>query len=140
MAEYNGNDIYLRLNSVDIEARWRQVDLSLDRGDEDVSAGAGIAWEKHAGKLMSTKCKISLIYDDTQAAADQAALYVVGGVVAMVYGPEGNAAGKPCHNQNYLITNISGPTTGHDKPAVMVEYDMISTGVPTKNFYAGDTF
>jgi hypothetical protein len=140
MAEYNGNDIYLRVNAVDVEGRWREFDMSLDRGDEDVSAGAGIEWEKHNDKLKSVKAKLSVIYDDVAAAADFAALWTVTGKVAVIYGPEGSATGKPCHNQSFLITSISGPTTGHDKPAVMVEMDMISTGVPTKNIYAGDTF
>ncbi len=140
MAEYNGNNISLTMNGIDIKARWRTMDLSLSVGDEDVSAGAGIEWEKHASKLKSSSAKISLIYNDTQAAADYAALWTTSQVVDVVYGPEGSATGKPCHHQSFLITGITGPTTGHDKPAVMVEFDMIGTGVPTKNIYAGDTF
>lgn len=140
MAEYNGNGIYINVNGINVAARWRQFDISLDRGDEDVSAGAGIEWEKHNDKLKSAKAKLSAIYDDVQAAVDFAALWTTTGKVVVIYGPEGNAVGKPCHNQSWLITSIAGPTTGHDKPAVMVEMDMISTGVPTKNIYAGDTF
>lgn len=140
MATLNGNDVYLHMNNVDITARWRQMDLSISVGDEDISAGAGIDWEKHAGKLISAKAKISLVYDDAAAATDFAALWTANQQVAVVYGPEGNASGKPCHNQTFLITGISGPTTGHDKPTVMVEFDLVGNGVPTKNIYAGDTF
>jgi hypothetical protein len=139
MAEYNSNDIYLTINGVSVTARWRSFDLSLSVGDEDTSAGTG-EWEKHSAKLLGTKAKASLVYDDTQMATDQAALWTTTQKVAVVYGPEGNTAGKPCHNQTFLITGITGPTTGHDKPLVMWEFDMVGTGTPTKNIYAGDTF
>ena len=61
-------------------------------------------------------------------------------IIAVVYGPEGNTAGKPKHDQDFKINSINGPTTGHDKPAVMLEYEVVSTGVPRSNFYEGDTF
>lgn len=140
MPEYNGNDIYLTMNAVDITARWRSFEMSLGIGDEDVSAGAGIGWEKHASKLKVVQGTIVLVYDDTAAAADQAALYTADSIVAVVYGPEGNAAGKPKHDQDFLITGISGPTTNHDKTLVTLEYSVTSTGEPTSDIYEGDTF
>jgi hypothetical protein len=140
MPEYNGNDIYLRINSVNVEARWRSFDPKISIGDEDVSAGAGIDWEKHASKLRNVSATITLVYDDTQAATDMAALVTSNDVVAIVYGPEGSAAGKPCHSQSFKVNGVSGPTTNHDKTLVTLAYDLISTGVPTKNIYAGDTF
>lgn len=140
MAEFNGNDVYLRFNGVDVEARWRTMEISRSVGDEDVSAGAGVEYEKHAAKLKSATAKISLIYDDTQAATDIAALHTTSSVVAVVYGPEGNTAGKPCDSRNWLITGISGPSTGHDKPLVMLEFDLVATGTPTKDIHKGETF
>ena len=105
-----------------------------------MSAGANVDWEKHASKLMNVQAKITLIYDDVAAAADFAALWTATQVMAVEHGPEGNASGKPRHLQNFKINSISGPTTGHDKPAVILEFDLISTGVPTANVYAGDSF
>lgn len=140
MPEYNGNNIYLTMNAVDVKARWRSFDMKLSIGDEDVSAGANVAWEKHASKLRNIGGTITLVYDDTAAAADMAALFTANDIIAVVYGPESNTAGKPCHNQNFKINGINGPTTNHDKTLVTLQYDLISTGVPTKNIYAGDTF
>ncbi|MBZ0294498.1 MAG: hypothetical protein K8L99_18180 [Anaerolineae bacterium] len=140
MAEYNGNDVFLTMNGVDVEARWRSFEMNLNVGDEDVSAGAGIEWEKHASKLKNIQGTITLIYNTTQAATDFAALWTENQEIAVVYGPENNTATKPKHDQDFLITSISGPTTGHDKPAVMVEFSVISRGVPRSNIYAGDTF
>lgn len=140
MAVYSGNDIYLRMNAVNVESRWRSFKPKLAIGDEDVSAGAGVDWEKHAEKLKRVEATIMLIYDDVAAAVDMAALVTSNSVIDVIHGPEGNAAGKPCHQQSFLITGIDGPTTNHDKTLATLEYSLISTGIPTKNFYAGDTF
>lgn len=140
MPEYNGNAVYLTMNGVDVKARWRSFEMKLSIGDEDVSAGANIVWEKHADKLMNVGGTITLVYDDTQAATDMAALYTSNSVIAIVHGPEGNAAGKPKHDQDFKINGINGPTTNHDKTLVTLQYDVISHGAPRKNFYAGDTF
>lgn len=140
MAVLNGNDVYLTMNAVDIRARWRSFEMSLSVDEEDTSAGASIDWKSRASKLKETSGTIVLVYDDATAAADQAALYEEDSIVEVVYGPEGNAAGKPCHQQDYMITGISGPSTKHDKPLVTLEYSVTSTGAPTKNIYAGDTF
>lgn len=140
MPEYNGNNVYLTMNGVDVKARWRSFEMKLNIGDENVSAGAAVEWEKHASKLRNVGGTITLVYDDTQAAADQAALYTANDIIAVVHGPEGNAAGKPKHDQDFKINTISGPSTNHDKTMVTLQYEVISTGVPRKNFYAGDTF
>lgn len=140
MPEYNGNAVYLTMNAVDVRARWRNFEMKLNIGDEDVSAGAGIEWEKHASKLRNIGGKITLVYDDLTAAADQAALYTATDIIAVVHGPEGNTAGKPKHDQDFKINSINGPTTNHDKTLVTLEYDVISTNEPRSNFYVGDTF
>lgn len=140
MPEYNGNNIYLTMNAVDVKARWRNFEMKLGVGDEDVSAGANVAWEKHASKLRNITGKITLVYDDTAAAANLAALYTANDIIAVVYGPESNVAGKPKHDQDFKINGINGPTTNHDKTLVTFEYDLVSTGEPRSNIYEGDTF
>jgi len=140
MAEYSSNDIYLRMNAINVEARWRSFKPKLAIGDEDVSAGAGVDWEKHAEKLKRVEATITLVYDDVAAATDLAAVITSNSVIAVIYGPEGSTAGKPCHNQSFLITGIDGPTTNHDKTLVTLEYSLVGTGVPTKNIFAGETF
>ena len=140
MAEYNGNSIYLRVNDVNVEALWKQMDISKGVADVEVTAGAGSTHEEHAAGLKSGKAKLTLAYNDTQAATDIAALHVATEVIAVVYGPEGNAAGKPCDNRNWLITNIAGPSTQVAKEPVLLEFDLVGTGVPTKDLHKGDTF
>lgn len=140
MAEFNGNSIYLRMNAINVEALWKKMDISQAVGDEEVTAGSGSTHEEHAAKLIAAKAKITLAYNDAQAATDMAALWSASHVIAVVYGPEGSAAGKPCDNRNWLITNIAGPSTDVAKTAAVLEFDLVGTGTPTKNIHAGDTF
>jgi hypothetical protein len=140
MAVLNDNAIYLRLNNVNVEARWKTVEMSLSVGDEDITAGSGTDWEAHAGKLRGVKIKITLVYDDVAAATDAAAIWVASHVMGFVYGPEGSTTGKPCHNQSMLVTGITGPSTNVEKTEVVWEIEGMGTGTPTKNIYAGDTF
>lgn len=140
MPEYNGNNIYLMMGGHDVKARWRSFTPKLNIGDEDVSAGANIAWEKHASKLKNVGATVTLVYDDTDAAGDIADLFTANDIIAVVYGPESNTSGKPKHDQDFKINSINGPTTNHDKTLVTLEYDLISTGEPRSNIYEGDTF
>lgn len=140
MAAYNGNDVHLKMNNKDTGAIWRGFDMSLSVPRENTSAGAGIDWESGAAKLAVVNGTITLVYDDATAAADMQALYSTSMVVPVEYGPEGNAAGKPAHHQNFQITGIAGPTTNYDKTLVTLAYTVVSVGTPTKNFYKGDTW
>jgi len=140
MAEYNGNAIYLRMNGVNVESLWKLMEIGKGVADVDVTAGAGTEYEEHAAGLKSGKAKLTIAYNDTQAAADMAAIHTSTEIVAIVYGPEGNTVGKPCDNRNWLITNIDGPSTKVEKEPVLLEFSLVATGTPTKNIHHGDTF
>ena len=140
MGVLQGNDIYLTINGVNVTARWREFIPDLDAPEEDTSAGAGIDWASRGTKLLSMNSKIILVYDDVAAANDQAALWDDTLIVPIVYGPEGNESGKPCHDADFKISKINGPATKQDKSRTEFEYAIVSTGTPRKNIYAGDTF
>lgn len=142
MPELNGNDVYISINGRDVGGIWRGFEMNLSIGDEDVSAGAGIDWEKHAAKLKVVGATATLVYNTDSVVADIAAIIgaTEGHVVPVVYGPENNTAGKPKHDQDFLITGISGPSTAHEKSLVMFEIELNSSGEPRSNLYDGDTF
>jgi hypothetical protein len=140
MAEYNGNSVYLRMNSINVESLWKKMDISKSVADVEVTAGSGTVYEEHAAGLKGATAKITLAYNDTQAATDMAALYTALEVIPVVYGPEGNTAGKPCDSRNWLITGISGPSTQVSKEPVILEFDLVGTGTPTKDIHKGETF
>jgi hypothetical protein len=142
MATYNGNDVYLRVNSVNVEARWRGFEMKLAIDKEDTSAGAGTDYKKSAAKLKEATGKLTIVYDTVAAPTDVAALYGLSSnhVIPIVYGPEGSTVGKPKDDRDWLVTGINGPSTGVDKKLVMWEVDVVSTGEPRSDIYEGDLF
>jgi hypothetical protein len=142
MATVNTNDIYLRVNSVDVESRWRGMEMKLSIDKEDTSAGTGTTHKKSASKLQEVTAKVTIVWDSASAPTDIAALYGLSSlhVIPIVYGPENNTTGKPKDDRDYLVTGINGPSTNVDKTLVMLEVDLVSTGEPRSNIYEGDTF
>lgn len=140
MAHFNGNNPHLRINGENVEAIWRNINFDKSLDVEDTTGGAGVEWVSRQGKLKSISGRVTLMYDDASAAADFARLVSNDDVVAIVWGPEGNGAGKPAHDQDFIISGITGPTQGHDKPVLTIEFNIQSSGAPRKNMYAGDTF
>jgi hypothetical protein len=142
MAEYNGNSVYINMNSTNVAAFWRGFEIKESIDKEDVSAGAGTEYKKSASKLKERTAKLTLAYLTTSAPTNISALYGLSNdhVIPVVYGPEGNTAGKPKDDCDWLITAINGPTTAVDKPAVLWEIDLVSTGEPRSNIYNGATF
>jgi hypothetical protein len=142
MATYNGNSVYLLVNAVNVEARWRGMEMKLAIDKEDTSAGAGTEHKKSAAKLKEATAKLTIVYDTATAPTDVAALYGLSSlhVIPIVYGPEDNTAGKPKDDRDWLVTAINGPSTSVDKKLVMWEVDLVSTGEPRSNIYEGDTF
>ena len=150
MAVLNGNEAYLSVNSVVVadpgdatEKVFRMFRMSLSTGDENVTAGAGTNWEDHAGKLNVINGTITIVYNTSRVTADLAAISdqtAEGMLIPIIWGPERDVAGKPKHEQNFLVTQINGPEINAEKPLVTFEMTVVSSGEPTSNLYDGDTW
>lgn len=150
MPVYNGNDAYLSVNSVIVadpddatEKVFRMFRMSRSVGDENTTSGAGAEWEDHAGKLGVINGTITISYNTSRVLTDLAAIddrTAEGQIIPIVWGPEGDVAGKPKHDQDFLVTQINGPEVNVEKPLVTFEMTVVSSGAPRSNMYAGDTF
>jgi hypothetical protein len=142
MPEYNGNAVHINVNSTNVAALWKGFEIKESIDKEDTSAGADSEYKKNASKLKERTGKLTLAYHTSSAPTDISALYGLSAdhIIPIVYGPEGNAAGKPKDDCDWLITAINGPTTKVDKPAVLWEIDVVSAAAPRTNIYNGGTF
>lgn len=150
MAALNGNNAYLSINGYVVGAVsgadsniYRSCEFTLNTGDEDVTAGSGVEWEEHASKLSRINMTATIVYDAGSVTDDLTGVLNDlgrGSVVRIIYGPEGNGTGKPKHEQDFLITQITGPAVGYDKPAVTFQLTGASSGAPVSNIYDGDTW
>lgn len=150
MAVYNGNNAYLNVNSRVMadpddgnEKVFRMFRMSRSTGDENVTSGAGTEWEDHAGSLNVINGTVTISYNgtrvlaDLQAIAEQTAEQMI---IPIVWGPDTDTAGKPKHDQDFLVTQIKGPEISVEKKLVTFEMTVVSSGTPRSSLYAGDTF
>jgi hypothetical protein len=143
MATLQGNDQYISVNSSVVTTTYRSFSMELATDQEDTSAGTGIEWASRGAKLSTITATLTIVHDTgTVSSTLDTILNSVGrgDVVPVVFGPEGNTAGQPKHDQDFLVTGITGPETGHDKPLVTYEISMESSGAPRSNMYDGDTW
>ena len=81
----------------------------------------------------------NIVYDDTDLAT------YVGGLksgtkATLVFGPEGNATGKPKFECTMILSSVTGPSPTVSKGMVMFELSFDGAGAPTATIPNGDTF
>lgn len=140
MATYNGNNVYLEWDGVDISAYWTSdVDFSESVDTVDTTAGAGQAHRQRAVGLADTSISLTVIYDDVDLSSYVGKL-VPGTVGTLTYGPEGSGSGKPKFEGSMILQQVSGPNPGIEKPMVMFELTFEAADAPTATVSGGDTF
>ncbi len=138
MPEYNGNGMFFSWNGVDMSAKWTgQTAFTPTNSTTDVSSGSNATHEKHNPGLDATGFALSLFYDDSQS---ERATYVSSlkprTKGTLIYGPQGNAAGMPVHEQVMIITANTGPNTGQKKDLhSMFELTFLGADAPIRNIY-----
>lgn len=138
MTTWNGNDAFLSIDGYDISGYYTKADFEEVVGVEDVSAGAGLEHEILAPKLYATNFNATIAYDITAVSTHVAKLKP--GIHAVVWGPEGNATGKPKQTQSILISSAKHSSVEVGKPMVVWELKGRGAAAPTEGIFDGDTF
>jgi hypothetical protein len=103
MAQYADNLAYIKIDSVEVQAYFKNVKLSPSNNSIDTTVGSGTDHVQRQPGLDDTKIDISLGYDTAQLQTYIQKLKV-GQIVTIEYGPESNVSGKPRHVQAFNIT------------------------------------
>jgi hypothetical protein len=139
MASLNGNNAYFEWRGQNVSAYWTgefSREPSVDT--EDVTSGAGATHIQRAPKLLDNKRTFGLAYDvaDLQT---YIAYFRTGDQGMLVYGPEGNASGKPKDAGLMILTGVTTKQT-IDKSKVMFEVSFEQADAPTAEIELGDMF
>lgn len=102
MAEYAGNNFYLKIDSTDMSAYVVDGTLTPKVNEVDTTAGAGTTYMKRQAGLKDTSGSWTIAVDDTNFPAQIAACQP--GVHTIEWGPQGATTGKPRHVQSMLIS------------------------------------
>lgn len=134
MATYNGNGAYLSIDGTQVDAYYKEITLSPSMETVDSTAGSGTAHRTRGEGLKDTTATMTLVYDVAVAATILPLVEV--GTHAIVYGPEGNANGKPKHAQSFIITSVPH-TVSVEKSVVLFECSMEAAAAPTVDMHSG---
>lgn len=138
MAQFNGNNPYLKFDAVDVGAYFVSVNPEFGGGSVDITAGAGRSHVQRAGGLRDYSMSVTLTYD-----ADNVNTYIAKlrpqQVIEVEYGPEGNAVGQPRHKQKFVVDSVSH-TQDVKKSHVTFEIKLSGADEPTADMMAGDVF
>lgn len=134
MAAFNGNNAYLAIDNTSVNAYWVELELEPSIETVDVTAGSGTTHRQRSGGLEDHTASCVIIYDDTNLSTYIQRLRP--GLHTFDYGPEGNAAGKPRHTQQFYVTKAPHKVTV-EKDRVVFTLSLEAAAAPTNNMYAG---
>ena len=117
MAQYSSNGMFLSLDGIDVSAFWTgTTGFKTSNTPTDVSAGADEPHEQLNPGQDKTDFTVSLKYDDSQTTrATIIAKLKSNQKYNLIFGPQGNTAGMPVHEQSMLLVETDGPNTAQDK-------------------------
>lgn len=140
MATYNGNNVYLNWDGVNISGYFtEQIDVQASNNTVDITAGAGVTGIQRGNGLDDRTMSFSVVYDDADLSGYVGKLKQ-GTIGTLIYGPEGSGTGKPKFSGSMVLQQVSGPNPGIEKPKVMFELSFEQADIPTHTIENGDTF
>ena len=140
MATLNGNNAYLSFAGINLSGVWTdEIDFTQSNETQETTAGAGVTHIQRAPGLNDTEMAFSVIYDDATLASYRLAV-LIGTQGTLIYGPEGQVVGKPCHEQTMILSEVAGPNITIDKQKVMFELSFEGAAAPTKTVAGGGVF
>ena len=136
MATLNGNNVYLSWDGVDISGYWTdQINKSASNSTVDVTAGAGATHVERLDGLNDNTMAFAVVYDISDLATYKGKL-IPGTIGTLIYGPEGNTAGKPKFECPMILQQVDGPNPSIDKQKVMFELSFEGAAAPTATIEA----
>jgi hypothetical protein len=136
MAAFNGNSCYLSIDGVPVVAHYKSVSITPNIADIDTTRG-NTDWEQANAGLKRNDLDIQIGYDDALEATLIPLARV--GTHTVIYGPRGNTAGRPKHEQSFLFTK-SGYEQTAEKGELVWKITGRSVAAPATDIEAGGTF
>lgn len=104
MTKVHGKNVYISLDSVVVTGFSNSVDWTRSADSHDVTC-FGATYHTYFGGLGDGKITLGGIYESGVGGVRDVVQDVVGTNVTLIYGPEGNATGKPKTTVTVLVTS-----------------------------------
>jgi hypothetical protein len=138
MGNYNGNVKFISIDGTDISTRFNQVSLTETVGEEDVTVGSGATHVQRAAKLASNAISMQIGYE--AGAVPSYIQKLKAGPHRIIIGTEGNSAGMPKHEQDFIINSNQIQGMSVDKTEMYFEIGGNSADAPVVDLFDGGTF
>ncbi|MEM6280592.1 MAG: hypothetical protein AAF787_00245 [Chloroflexota bacterium] len=141
----NSNDVFLSLGGTDISAYFtaetsREVSINM----VDVTHGSGVEWSLMRPGLKSYSMSLTLAYKvnlyQTDIEPVLTSIMANDTQATLIYGPEGQASGKPRDEVDVFIESMTGPTLTIEKDMVVIELSLVAAGEPVAYIGGGGVF
>ena len=109
MAQLNGNANYIEWDGHNMSAFFaNEISNEVSAETEDTTAGSGATHVQRQPKLIDTKLDLYVIYNvDPEIGIDTyKSLPAAGKKARLIWGPEGNVAGKPKFEGDMILTSV----------------------------------
>lgn len=140
MAALNSNNAYLQWDGVRLDGYWTgEVNKDESVSTVDITSGSNATHTQRSSGLKDNSVSFNVIYDDTDL-ADYVGKLKSGTKATLVFGPEGNAVGKPKFECVMILSSVAGPKPTVEKAMIMFELSFEGAAAPTATIPNGDTF
>ena len=138
MATYSGFDDFVSIDGVNVSAYIRDVELSPALETADVTAGSGVSHRERNPGLKDHEITITFVHDPSYFATLTPLIRT--GTHTIIWGPEGNATGKPCHEQSFIITENGTAGNYEQSDARVFSVSGEAAAAPVRDMFNGGVF
>lgn len=140
MAKVNTNNAFLSFNGIDVSGLWTDtIDKESSANTEEATSGSNSTHVERVVGLLDNTMTFVLIVDDALWSTYRSVL-VEGALGDVIYGPEGNATGKPKFACSMIVESVSGPGQTIQKGLHKYEVSCTGAAAPTATPAGGDEF
>lgn len=138
MAVYSGNADHLTIDGTNMHDYLVDIEIAPSMETADVSGGQSTTHRERNEGLNDHSLRMTVHYEITQIATILP--LVANGEHTVVWGPEGNASGKPKHTQKFIITGAPTGASMMKDSARVFTVTGIASAEPTDDMWNGATF
>lgn len=128
MAKLTGKSLYMAFGSTVLSAAQRSLSITEEQETADVTAGAD-DYRNFANTVKMIEAEAELLYQDGTAGSAILAALPLGTEGTFVWGPEGNATGRPRKGFLARVVNISQDIPFDDAITITLGLQMAGTAL-----------
>lgn len=138
MTAFNGNAAYLVIGGVVINTEWKEYSFDATAETVETTRGVGATHTMRNAGLRDTSLTITVGYE-IEKIQQQIGYMRPGTRATIIVGPEGNASGKPRHEQDFILTGAPFEQTV-EKDEVVFQLAFEAADAPVADMFNGSVF